>query len=495
MIKLYAADKALEIFNNILKGNNNSTAEYANYYKIIIPIILICYLVYPIYKIYTINKRPQKIKQFISKIEEGLIAQSINQTTVYKITIPLIKINFKLCPVEFIHVFLADDYGLKYNFKGYNFPIPASIATDAKSILSGANMNKLNKAWHELYDDSINKELTKDEPLKSQEEFEQFLNSDLQNDLAELEVDRKKGSKNYVIYFSFILLIMGGWMFIQYLMSTQQLVITTPILVGCFIGFFIIFYIVLYFTSIKGKTGTMGNTLNHSFKTKVFNRIIHFINPSFQYILHGHISLQELIETGIFENKYYDIDGNDQVIGNHNGIAFQFCDLNVERTKKLSNEKDGPDNVFLGQLFIAQFNKSFNTELYLIPKKREGILTGNDIKDHLSFNLGEKVILEDPEFMNMFHVYSNNQIEARYIMSSVLMQRIKDLTIKTKGQYFISFKNNRISVANNSKRNNFETKLFKSTDNHLMVSFYNELCNQLSIIDDLKLNIKIWKQS
>ena len=111
----------------------------------------------------------------------------------------------------------------------------------------------------------------------------------------------------------------------------------------------------------------MGNTLNHTFKTKIFNRIISFINPSFQYILHGHISNAELLETGIFENKHYEVSGNDQIIGKHNGVAFQMCDLTVERTKSFSNEKEGPDQVFFGQVFIAQFNKSFNMALNMIP--------------------------------------------------------------------------------------------------------------------------------
>ena len=492
LIKLYAADKVIEIFNNITQGTDNATAEYSIYYKFIIPIIIVSYLIYPIYRIYTLNKRPQKIDEFVAKLQEGLIAQTVNQTTVYKIIIPLIKINFKLSPVEYIHVFLADDYGLKYNFKGYQFPIPLGTVSDAKAILSGANMQQLNKSWNELYSDG-EKEDSELTTLKSQEEFENFLNTDLQPELLELEQGRKKGSKNYVLYFLVIALIMGGWFTLQYLMATQQLVLSPTLLIGGFIGFFGVFYIVFYFVKIKGSVGTMGNTLNHTFKTKIFNRIISFINPSFQYILHGHISNAELLETGIFENKHYEVSGNDQIIGKHNGVAFQLCDLTVERTKSFSNEKEGPDQVFFGQVFIAQFNKSFNTELYLIPKKTGGILKGNDSKDHLNYNLGEKVILEDPEFIKMYDVYSNDQIEARYIMSTALMQRIKDLTLKTKGQFYISFKNNRISVANNSLKNNFETKLFKANDNKLMLNFYTELSNQLSIIDDLKLTLKIWK--
>ncbi|WP_018675347.1 DUF3137 domain-containing protein [Riemerella columbina] len=61
------------------------------------------------------------------------------------------------------------------------------------------------------------------------------------------------------------------------------------------------------------------------------------------------------------------------------------------------------------------------------------------------------------------------------------------------GKYFTSFRKNRISIANYSSKNNFEVSMFKSIKDNMVAEFYDELRQQLQIIDDLKLNINIWK--
>ena len=170
------------------------------------------------------------------------------------------------------------------------------------------------------------------------------------------------------------------------------------------------------------------------------------------------------------------------------------CDLSAQRTRNFSSEKDGPDQVFYGQAFIAKFNKSFKDEVFIIPRKKKSFFNLSDTSLHLS-SFGSKVTLEDPEFMKMFDVYSDNQVEARYILSTSMMQRIKDMVSKTEGEFYLSFRNNRISVLNNSWANRFEVSLFKSlTKDEQIIRFYEELCEQLHIIDDLKLNENIWKQ-
>ena len=45
---------------------------------------------------------------------------------------------------------------------------------------------------------------------------------------------------------------------------------------------------------------------------------------------------------------------------------------------------------------------------------------------------GELVKLEDPEFEKSFVVYSGNQTEARYILSTSLMRRILDYKVNCK---------------------------------------------------------------
>jgi hypothetical protein len=74
------------------------------------------------------------------------------------------------------------------------------------------------------------------------------------------------------------------------------------------------------------------------------------------------------------------------------------------------------------------------------------------------------------------------------------MQNIKDIAHKAKGNLFFFFINNKIIAANNNRINKFETGVTTKLNAELLVSFYEDLYKQFSIIDDLKLNINIWKQ-
>jgi hypothetical protein len=121
-----------------------------------------------------------------------------------------------------------------------------------------------------------------------------------------------------------------------------------------------------------------------------------------------------------------------------------------------------------------------------------------EINLYTSNHFGDKVQLEDPDFMNLFKVYCNDPIEARYILTPAMMERIKSLSTQVEGDLYLSFKNDKVSVLMNSGKNNFEVGEFKSigiNNNEILVGFYEDLCSQLSIIDDLKLNVKIWKNN
>ncbi len=512
LLYFFAFDFAVKTFNNIGSGISEMSAskETHFYIKLVLPLAFISLLIYPVVKLYQLNKRPKLIAEFIAKIDAGHMALSINQRTVYKITIPFIKINFRFAPIEYVTVVLDQDAKLK----PYDIPIDFHAMAELKLLLSGINATQVNKVWDELYIGTKKENTGKVFELKSEEAFKTFLETELVDDILTLDDQRKLGKKKYIRYFilSIIVIAMfiGGYVYMQ--MSNIEF--KQEYLVYGFMGFFGIFYLFIFLSkTIKNRQPIVVNAGN-DFKIKILKPIIQFINPTFQFVLHGHLSLPELLETGLLENKQYLIDGNDQIIGNHQGVPFQLSDLNVTYKRNFSNEKEGPDQVFLGQVFIAKFNKSFSSELYLIPKvgtkgkianTASEILTlgmvgskHTDIDLYTSNDFGRKVTLEDPEFMKLFTIYCHDQIEARYILTPAMMDRIKRLATEREGNLFFSFKNDRISVLNNSGKNNFEVSHFKSiskNDNQILIGFYKDLCNQLSIINDLKLNINIWHKN
>lgn len=104
----------------------------------------------------------------------------------------------------------------------------------------------------------------------------------------------------------------------------------------------------------------------------------------------------------------------------------------------------------------------------------------------------EKVTLEDPKFNKRFNVYSADQVEARYHLTTGFMERFQNLNTafgsnKAKCAFYDKDK---IMIAISTRKNLFEIgSMFKSLENPEAVQcFYNELSSIIDMIDYFKLN-------
>ena len=104
----------------------------------------------------------------------------------------------------------------------------------------------------------------------------------------------------------------------------------------------------------------------------------------------------------------------------------------------------------------------------------------------------EKVTLEDPKFNKRFNVYSADQVEARYHLTTGFMERFQNLnTAFGSNKAKCAFYNkDKIMIAISTKKNLFEIgSMFKSLENPEAVQcFYNELSSIIDMIDYFKLN-------
>ena len=106
----------------------------------------------------------------------------------------------------------------------------------------------------------------------------------------------------------------------------------------------------------------------------------------------------------------------------------------------------------------------------------------------------ENVKLEDVEFDKRFQVASEDQLEARYLVTPAFMGRLKDLqtsfgTNKVKCSFF----NNKIMFAISTNEDLFEVgNLFVPLSNSKqMTKFFNEMTSILEMVDHFKLDQKI----
>ena len=155
--------------------------------------------------------------------------------------------------------------------------------------------------------------------------------------------------------------------------------------------------------------------------------------------------------------------------------------------------------IFYGLFLIADFNKNFNGFTYVVPEGISGSLGsfGRGIQS-LGGKLGGRgalVQLEDPEFERAFVTYSNDQTEARYILSSALMRRLLNLKQHFNGNVSAAFIGGSVYLMIAKKENWFEPP---SLNTPLTFEGVETTLRQLQmatgIVEELDLNTRIWSK-
>lgn len=103
----------------------------------------------------------------------------------------------------------------------------------------------------------------------------------------------------------------------------------------------------------------------------------------------------------------------------------------------------------------------------------------------------ERTELEDVEFNKKYLTYTTNQIEARYILTTAFIERLKNIKFAFKAKYLrMLFRNNRITIFAEVYKDLFSMVKDGKTDKKVFDELFEEMYSVLSLVDELKLNIK-----
>jgi len=95
----------------------------------------------------------------------------------------------------------------------------------------------------------------------------------------------------------------------------------------------------------------------------------------------------------------------------------------------------------------------------------------------------------------MFKVYSNDQVEARYILSPNMLNRIVLMKNRLNKKIHLSFINSKMFLAVSINKNLFNPKLNKSVLNpYFIQGFYQQIWECVQIVDEMNLNTRIWSK-
>lgn len=259
-----------------------------------------------------------------------------------------------------------------------------------------------------------------------------------------------------------------------------------------FLAFILAVAFIIYFTSYRKK-------FTANYKENVIKRLVKFIDDGLDYRAAAGFPKNDYLKSEIFKTKPDRYRAEDFVTGTIGNTSISFSEVHSEyKTQSGGKDKDTQwHTIFQGVFFEADFNKEFKTKTFILPDYLERSL-GFIGKKLQSLNIGRPplVKLEDPEFEKYFAVYGEDQVEARYILSTSLMQRLTQFREKRSQPISISFVDNRIYVAISETKNLFEPRIFRTNLNKdLILEYYFALELVVGIVDDLNLNNRIWAGS
>jgi hypothetical protein len=233
------------------------------------------------------------------------------------------------------------------------------------------------------------------------------------------------------------------------------------------------------------------------FKTKIIAPLIGAIDTHLLYNPDFVISQHLFTRSQLFKHTIDRYSGNDYVKGSIEGVALEFSDVHAEYQTKDSKGRTQWHTLFRGLFLVSEFNKHFKSRTVILPdlaEKTFGNLIGGWLQSN-NISRDDVIQLDDPEFEKKFVVYGNDPIEARYILTHSMMKRIVEFQKKISHPLFISFVHNHIHVAIATQKDLFEPSIFTSLlDYKQAMEYVNTLNNTIGLVEELKLNEKLWSK-
>lgn len=218
----------------------------------------------------------------------------------------------------------------------------------------------------------------------------------------------------------------------------------------------------------------------------------------------GLISLAEIKSAGLFPcatDKYTD----DDIAGTYKGLDVVISEVRLAHTVKVDKQRHSVTD-FKGLIIKTTLNKPYQGKTLLFQK--------NDINQDEDFgakfvstlsNLGnfrerrilpdmQKVLLEDPRFNEIYEVYSNDQIESRYIITPTFMERLTNVRkIIQASDVHCYFEDKYMTLYLSTNRNFFEIGSVFSTlyDKARFQEVFEQLVSIFELIHYFKLDKKL----
>lgn len=218
------------------------------------------------------------------------------------------------------------------------------------------------------------------------------------------------------------------------------------------------------------------------FKHDVAAEVFRIVCPTADYAPMKGITREVFDESGLF-NTTGGFSSDDRVRGRIGQTPFEAAE--ARRSYRTSGKNSRTVTVFHGLFFHLDFNKTLRGVTFVDPKRATGSSVGS--RSDLS-----KIALESPEFAEQFTVYASDEVEARYILTPSMIQRILAVQSRTDRPVHLAFRNNRAYLGVNYERALFEPGIRDSTSAAAIHEMASHFALAEGIVQELDLNTRIW---
>ena len=307
--------------------------------------------------------------------------------------------------------------------------------------------------------------------VEQKQQFDNFYEQKLKPILAQNEMLRRR----YLL--SFLILIMMGFLFYPYLLylivagEIETPYIGMVLCASCVVIILLCGPLYFYKKRVKPKimpdfAGFFGN---------------------FTYMFEGKVDDAILRASDLFDK--YDISiGDDYFAGTYDGVHISIGEQKLKTVGEDFRGNKIEKDVFSGVCILFEMNKNFKGKTVVLKDK--GTI-GNAL--HKLKGL-QTVRLEDIQFEKVFEVYSDDQIEARYLLTAAFMDRMLKLRDLYKGKTIqFCFNHNTLLLSIPTRQNMFEaSSFFRSNLNKKKIDLvFEQFYTIFSVVRLLKLNQRL----
>ena len=248
---------------------------------------------------------------------------------------------------------------------------------------------------------------------------------------------------------------------------------------------------IIYFQFIRGHDAVYKAV----YKSKVIAGLTKLIQPDMVYSPDRGISKATFKSIGLYSANPDRYHSEDLFAGKMGKTSLMFSEAHAEDKQTSTNSKGHTTThwvtIFKGLIIIADFNKHFRSWVTIKPDVAERSFgwLGRKLQG-LSSNL---IRLENPDFERAFVVHGGDQVEARYLLTPDMQERLLDLRQWFGDDIRVALHRSKLHLTIPNRDNWFEPNINRPAHDISQIhNFIHQMTSIFRIVEMLDLNTRIW---